>query len=343
MRTKTVTVPAQLKAGGEGGTVTAAFAVYRDGAGQEVIDSAGDVTLPSAFTHGQEVGMCWSHDWSKIIGKGKVGVERDRATFTGEFFATPTAQEARETIRGLGPLGQWSFGYQVLESAPGTVRGQSVTILKRIDLLEVSAVLVGANRQTSTLAIKNGAGTTTAPSAGDRGRGDPEASPYVHGPVPARVPAGYVLMRESPPTELDRDTRIGLAAVAEDARRRLQLPELHVRYYCPASDRERNEAALLRTKGLAPPWRWWLEERDLYAGHVFAEGPTDAWVEHGTAGRMLDTLLHEAAHVRHRLGGWPTATPATRRYAEADAQGFTQRTVASYARIGLPGREEAVA
>lgn len=78
MFTKHVTAPAHLKtAGADEGTISAVFSTFN------VIDLDFDVTMPDAFTDGQEVMMVWSHDWTHPIGKGVVRVERDRARLNG--------------------------------------------------------------------------------------------------------------------------------------------------------------------------------------------------------------------------------------------------------------------
>ena len=131
------------------GTVQAAFSVFN------TIDSDGDVVKPSAFKDGQEVPMVWSHKWDNPIGKGTVKVGRKQAVFDGAFFLdTAAGMEAYKTVKNMGGLQEWSFGFRVLEEEEGDFDGEHVRFLKGLDLFEVSPVLVGANRQTRTLAIK---------------------------------------------------------------------------------------------------------------------------------------------------------------------------------------------
>ena len=145
---KWITAPVEFK-DEAAGTVQAAFSVFN------TIDSDGDVVKPSAFKDGQEVPMVWSHRWDAPIGKGTVHVGRKQATFDGHFFLdTQAGMEAYKTVKNMGALQEWSFGFRVLEDEEGEFDGQRVRFLKGLELFEVSPVLVGANRETRTLAIK---------------------------------------------------------------------------------------------------------------------------------------------------------------------------------------------
>ena len=145
---KWITAPVEFK-DDAAGTVQAAFSVFN------VIDSDGDVVKPSAFKDGQEVPMVWSHKWDNPIGKGTVHVGRKQATFDGHFFLdTAAGMEAYKTVKNMAGLQEWSFGFRVLDDEEGDFDGQQVRFLKGLELFEVSPVLVGANRETRTLAIK---------------------------------------------------------------------------------------------------------------------------------------------------------------------------------------------
>lgn len=146
-------VTAELKEDGDAGEVVAAFSIFNE------LDTDGDVVLSSAFKDGQEVGMIWSHSWgSRAIGKGTISVEEDRAVFRGNFFLdTQDGSEAYKTVKNMGGLQEWSWGFKVLdadiveddESPFGYKR-----IIKSTEVYEVSPVLIGANRNTSTLSVK---------------------------------------------------------------------------------------------------------------------------------------------------------------------------------------------
>lgn len=158
--------PDVVKANGHGG-VEAIFSVFGN------IDADGDVVDPRAFDHmyGIEVPMSsynhgsWGAGASGLpIGKGVIRAEAGHAVFTASFFDTQAARDTREVLKGLGALGEWSFGLDVVEHEPGSVDGQRVRMLKRVDVFEVSPVLKGANPATQTLAVKTG-GLTPADRA----------------------------------------------------------------------------------------------------------------------------------------------------------------------------------
>jgi HK97 family phage prohead protease len=141
--------PVTIKARGSAGEVTAVFST------STVIDSVGDRVLSSAFKDGQHVPMVWSHDWSRPVGRGTVRVEPTRAVFEGRFFTTTTdGRDAYEIVKAMADLQEWSFGFQMLDSEAGS---QGERVVTALDLFEVSPVLVGANRATSTLSIKRAA------------------------------------------------------------------------------------------------------------------------------------------------------------------------------------------
>src|SRR5215207_2519951 len=139
--------------GDEEGRVLAAVSIFN------MIDGDGDVVLPSFFTDGQPVKMAaWGHNWGHLApGKGVIHVEPECAIFDGEFFLDTThGLEHYRTVKRLGDLQEWSFGFKVLEAEPGELEGKRVRFLTRGQIYEVSPVLIGANRETETLAIKAG-------------------------------------------------------------------------------------------------------------------------------------------------------------------------------------------
>lgn len=139
------------------GKVKAVFSVFNE------IDSDGDVVLPKSIRSGygnKGVVMCWAHDWKQIIGKGQIKQDENQAVFEGEFNMNTTAgKEAYETVKAMGDIQQWSFGFEVNDSEKGMFKkdgGDEVEVryLKDVKVWEVSPVLVGANQNTHTLAVK---------------------------------------------------------------------------------------------------------------------------------------------------------------------------------------------
>jgi len=142
----------------ETGTVEAVFSVFNE------IDSDNDVVLPKSIRSGygdKGVAMVWGHDWKNIIGKGKIIQDDNKALFKGSFnMNTLAGKEAYETVKAMGDLQQWSFGFEVLDSEVGMFskdggEEKEVRYLKDLKVWEVSPVMVGANQNTHTVAVKN--------------------------------------------------------------------------------------------------------------------------------------------------------------------------------------------
>ncbi len=141
------------------GKVSAVFSVFNN------LDSDGDVVVPGAIKSKWDSGMVpmvWAHKWDMPIGKGFIKEDGDKATFVGEFFMdTDSGQEAYKLVKNMGELQQWSFGYRVNDAEHGKFkeRGNDEQIdaryLKSLTVFEVSPVLVGANQETYTMAIKS--------------------------------------------------------------------------------------------------------------------------------------------------------------------------------------------
>lgn len=158
---KTKAFEARLKLLGERGEFEAIFSRYN------MVDKDGDVTLPGAFTEGQAVRIAsWGHKWSELpVGRGTIHSTGDYAYVKGRFFLdTQGGRETYQTVKNLSPdLQEWSYGYDVLESEPGTFQGQRVTLLKKLNVFEVSPVLLGAGVDTMTTAIKSGGSSRPGP------------------------------------------------------------------------------------------------------------------------------------------------------------------------------------
>ena len=147
--------------GEEKGSVEAVFSVYNN------LDSDGDVVIPGAVKSGfkdNQVPMVFAHKWDQPIGKGVIVENEDSAVFKGSFFMdTEAGKEAYNLVKSMGDLQQWSFGFRVNDSEVGKFKKNDseseVRYLKDLTVYEVSPVLVGANQETYTLAIKSGEDT----------------------------------------------------------------------------------------------------------------------------------------------------------------------------------------
>ena len=153
----------------EDGSVTVAFAVLGDPADQKVedIDKDGDVSLLGSMPIGQEVPISayahasWPERGGRLpVGKGVISETkvkgRNLGVLEGGFFTDTTAgRDTYLTVKGLGSLQEWSFGYQV-EPKAGIWAGVPANLNKSYTVHEVSPVLIGAGNGTGTLAIKSG-------------------------------------------------------------------------------------------------------------------------------------------------------------------------------------------
>lgn len=124
-----------------------------------VIDRDGDVTMPDAFQKGQEVRIAqWGHNWgSPVIGKGAIDFDEERAWVDGAFFLDTTAGlDTYKAVKNLGALQEWSYGFAIKERSFGEFGDppQHVQFLRRLDVFEVSPVMIGAGIGTGTDAIK---------------------------------------------------------------------------------------------------------------------------------------------------------------------------------------------
>lgn len=136
------------------GLVRAVFSTFN------VIDSDGDVTLPGAFEEGKAVRIsAYNHtSWGGAlpVGKGTIHANDEEAILEGQFFLdTAAGRDTFAVVKQMGELQEWSYGFDVIEAEPGHFNGEAVTFLKRVDVHEVSPVLLGAGVNTRTLAAKS--------------------------------------------------------------------------------------------------------------------------------------------------------------------------------------------
>jgi phage head maturation protease len=201
------------------GLIQAVFSTF------DVIDRDGDVTRKSAFRNGAPVRIsAFNHgSWEGAlpVGKGTIRVTDGEAILDGQFFMNTTAgRDTFETVKQMGELQEFSYGFHVTDSEPGEVEGKSVRIIKGVDVAEVSPVLLGAGIGTRTLALKQ-------QQAAELGSFDAKDHPLKDGSLmtaddekSAVVPA---VRRAIPAHETDTVTRswngsATVKALAEDAR-----------------------------------------------------------------------------------------------------------------------------
>ena len=142
---------------GDEGSIRLVFATLN------VIDSQGDVTMPGAFTDGAEVLISaygHSSSWGSAlpVGKGSIREVGDQAIFEGQFFLdTEDGQKNYQTVKNVGPLQEFSYGYDPVKRSFGEFEGRDVRFLEQVKVYEVSPVLLGAGVGTRILDIKDGA------------------------------------------------------------------------------------------------------------------------------------------------------------------------------------------
>lgn len=148
--TKTFTASTKLS---DNGTVEAIVATLS--ATQPDLD--GDTYAAGAIESGEVVLSAWNHSatltgGASPVGKGVLRAEAGKLKFSGEFFDTVAGQEARRTVKALGDLAQWSYGFRVIDSAPNKFGGR---LLRRIRPFEASPVAQGAGLGTRTTSAKD--------------------------------------------------------------------------------------------------------------------------------------------------------------------------------------------
>jgi len=150
--------PIELKEEGDKRYLEAVFSLF------DTIDSDQDVTkqgaLRSGYT-GNKVPLVWNHDWSKVIGRGIIETDNQKAVFKGYFLDTEAGKEAYETVKAMSDMQQFSYGFQVMKSSKGShidSKGEEVPVrvLEDVKVWEVSPVLVGAQQNSFVQALKSG-------------------------------------------------------------------------------------------------------------------------------------------------------------------------------------------
>jgi HK97 family phage prohead protease len=134
------------------------------------VDTVGDRIEKGAFTRTlAEKGLppiVWSHEWQvPPIGVVESAAETDEGLqIKGRLFVDPVedhaiAKQVYAAMRakdgnGQPPLREFSFGYSVRESAEETVDGETVRVLKDLELFEVGPTLAGMNPETRLVGVK---------------------------------------------------------------------------------------------------------------------------------------------------------------------------------------------
>jgi hypothetical protein len=139
----------------EEGDVRAAFA--RTG----VVDFDKDYTFPGAFPVKELPISAYGHkSWPERggmlpVGKGSIKEVGDLAILDGHFFVDTThGRDTYLTVKGMGGLQEWSYGFDVTATAKPPEGIKARRGIKALDVIEVSPVMLGAGIGTHTQAIK---------------------------------------------------------------------------------------------------------------------------------------------------------------------------------------------
>lgn len=148
------------------GKVSAVFSTF------DVVDKDGDVTPASAIEDGAEfVVSAYGHkSWSGElpVGKGTIRTTQSEAIADMQFFMDTT--QGRDTFNAVAELaksglGEWSYGFDILDGSPGVFDGKEVRFLNSVKVHEVSPVLQGAGVNTRTLSVKSAGNQSDAGKA----------------------------------------------------------------------------------------------------------------------------------------------------------------------------------
>ena len=128
------------------------------------IDRDGHITDPGAFPTKRVPISAYGHtSWPEKgarlpVGVTTVGEENRKAIARGRFFLdTTTGLDTYRTVKALGDLQEWSYGYRILAHVreKGADAKRMLLRLTKLDVHELSPVLVGAGIGTRTLSIKS--------------------------------------------------------------------------------------------------------------------------------------------------------------------------------------------
>lgn len=147
--TKHLTTSFAFKDDAPDGTIEAVYSTFG------VVDRGGDIVERTAIEDGKSIPMVWSHDWSKMIGKGTVRTDETRAVFTGNLFLdTAAGKDAYDTIKAMGDLIEYSWGFRVVDAKYEQQDDQLIRRITKAEQFEVSPVLIGEGLGTGTLSLK---------------------------------------------------------------------------------------------------------------------------------------------------------------------------------------------
>lgn len=123
----------------------------KDGDGDIVEKGAFSKTLERWTQKGKLPPGVWHHDWKAPVAKTLEAYEAEDGLHVKAQFNLET-QRGRETFSDIkaGIVTEYSFGFKVLDAE----RKEGIRHIKEVELFEWSPVLIGANRETYTVGVK---------------------------------------------------------------------------------------------------------------------------------------------------------------------------------------------
>jgi HK97 family phage prohead protease len=126
------------------------------------VDGQGDMILPGAFTASlakRMPKMLCQHDTDCVIGMWRQFADDGTGLkCQGDIAPTEDGNDTY-TLLKMGALDSLSIGYTVVDAELTTIAGNTVRVLKQLDLWEVSIVTFPANEQAKITGVKNTDGT----------------------------------------------------------------------------------------------------------------------------------------------------------------------------------------
>src|SRR3990167_2909099 len=110
-----------------------------------VVDLDGDVTVAGAFEDGAAVRISsFGHaSWGGElpVGRGTIRAGAKEAVLDGRFFLdTSGGRDTFTTVREMGDLQEWSYGFDIIASQAGQFEDLDVRFLQKLLVHEVSPV-----------------------------------------------------------------------------------------------------------------------------------------------------------------------------------------------------------
>jgi hypothetical protein len=204
------TIGATIKQAGEDGSFEAAIATFG------AVDKDGDIVERGAFGVAP-VFVLPAHDSQSVaLGKARIEERGDLAIAVGQFnLEIQAAQEWSSSLKfdlaNPPSVQEWSWGFRIPDggSKMETIVGETVRIINKVDLFEVSPVLRGASVGTRTMSAK--------------AEGDDEPLPLIEQITMATTDVGALVeriheaigTRKEDGRRLGKDVRIATVEMAE--------------------------------------------------------------------------------------------------------------------------------